>query len=87
MDTLTTDSEGKAISKLLVKGKYYLKEVDSGSPYYLINSDIFEAEIKEHKEIVDVNVEDDSVDIEVEVEKKDSLKHNQKTVFTMILKI
>lgn len=70
VDTLTTDSEGKAISKLLVKGKYYLKEVDSGSPYYLINSDIFEAEIKEHKEIVDVNVEDDSVDIEVEVEKK-----------------
>ena len=70
VDTLTTDSEGKAISKLLVKGKYYIKEVDSGSPYYLINSDIFEAEIKEHKEIVDVNVEDDSVDIEVEVEKK-----------------
>ncbi|HJC72051.1 MAG TPA: hypothetical protein H9698_04550, partial [Candidatus Ruthenibacterium merdavium] len=33
VDTLTTDSEGKAISKLLVKGKYYLKEVDSGSPY------------------------------------------------------
>ena len=70
VDTLTTDSEGKAISKLLVKGKYYIKEVDSGSPYYLINSDIFEAEIKEHKEIVDVNVEDDSVDIEVGVEKK-----------------
>ena len=70
VDTLTTDSEGKAISKLLVKGKYYIKEVDSGSPYYLINSDIFEAEIKEHKEIVDVNVEDDSVDIEVGVEIK-----------------
>ncbi len=70
VDTLTTNSEGKAISKLLVKGKYYLKEVDSGSPYYLINSNIFETEIKEHKEIVDVNVEDDSVDIEVKVEKK-----------------
>lgn len=88
VDTLTTDSEGKAISKLLVKGKYYLKEVDSGSPYYLINSDIFEAEIKEHKEIVDVNVEDDSVDIEVEVEKKgfvetqskDSIYYNFKNI-------
>ena len=88
VDTLTTDSEGKAISKLLVKGKYYLKEVDSGSPYYLINSDIFEAEIKEYKEIVDVNVEDDSVDIEVEVEKKgfvetqskDSIYYNFKNI-------
>jgi uncharacterized surface anchored protein len=88
VDTLTTDSEGKAISKLLVKGQYYLKEVDSGSPYYLINTDIFTAEIKEHKEIVDVNVEDESVDIEVEVEKKgfietqskDSIYYNFKNI-------
>lgn len=69
VDTLTTDKEGKAISTLLIKGEYYLKEVDSGSPYYLINSDIFRAEIKENKEIVNVDVEDDSVEIEVEVEK------------------
>lgn len=88
VDTLTTDKEGKAISQLLVKGQYYLKEVDSGSPYYLINSDIFKTEIKEHKEIVDVNVEDDSVDIEVEVEKKgfvetqskDSIYYNFKNI-------
>lgn len=78
VDTLTTDSEGKAISKLLVKGQYYLKEVDSGSPYYLINTDIFTAEIKEHKEIVDVKVEDESVDIEVEVEKKGFIETQSK---------
>lgn len=88
VDTLTTDSEGKAISKMLVKGEYHLKEVDSGSPYYLINSDIFKVEIKEHKEIVDVDIEDDSVDIEVEVEKKgfvetqskDSIYYNFKNI-------
>ena len=88
VDTLTTDKEGKAISKLLVKGEYHLKEVDSGSVYYLINSDIFKAEIKEHKEIVKVNVEDDSVDIDVEVEKngfietqsKDSIYYNFKNI-------
>lgn len=88
VDTLTTDSEGKAISKMLVKGEYHLKEVDSGSPYYLINSDIFKAEIKEHKEIVDVDIEDNSVDIEVEVEKKgfvetqskDSIYYNFKNI-------
>ena len=78
VDTLTTDSEGKAISKLLVKGEYYLKEVDSGSPYYLVNSDIFKAEIKEHKEIVDVEVEDESVDIEVDVEKKGFIETQSK---------
>ena len=88
VDTLITDSEGKAISKLLVKGQYYLKEIDSGSPYYLINSDIFKAEIKEHKEIVEINVEEDSVDIEVDVEKKgfietqskDSIYYNFKNI-------
>ena len=88
VDTLITDSKGKDISKLLVKGQYYLKEIDSGSPYYLINSDIFKAEIKEHKEIVDVNVEEDSVDIEVDVEKKgfietqskDSIYYNFKNI-------
>ena len=69
VDTLMTNEEGKAISKLLEKGEYYLKEIDSGSPYYLINSDIFKVEIKEHGEIVSEKVEDDSVDIEVEVEK------------------
>lgn len=70
VDTLVTDNQGKALSKLLVKGQYYLKETNSGSKYYLINSDIFKAEIKEHKQIVNVTVEDESVDIEVEVEKK-----------------
>lgn len=88
VDTLTTDSEGKAISKMLVKGEYHLKELNSGSPYYLINSDIFKAEIKDHKEIVDVDIEDDSVDIEVEVEKKgfvetqskDSIYYNFKNI-------
>lgn len=78
VDTLTTDSEGKAISKLLVKGEYYLKEVDSGSPYYLINSNIFKTEIKEHKEIVDVHVDEESVDIDVEVEKKGFIETQSK---------
>lgn len=70
VETLITNEEGKAISKLLEKGEYYLKEIDSGSPYYLINSDIFKVEIKEHEEIVSKKIEDDSVDIEVEVEKE-----------------
>lgn len=78
VDTLVTDKEGKAISELLVKGEYQLKEVDSGSLYYLINTDIFKAEIKNHKEIVKVNVEDDSVDVDVEVEKKGFIETQSK---------
>lgn len=88
VDTLTTNKDGKAISKLLVKGEYYLKEVESGSPYYLINTNIFKAEIKENKKIVDVNIDEESVDIEVEVEKKgfietqskDSIYYNFKNI-------
>ena len=34
VDTLTTDKEGKAISKLLVKGEYHLKEIDSGYKFH-----------------------------------------------------
>lgn len=78
VDTLVTDKEGKAISELLVKGEYQIKEVDSGSIYYLINTDIFKAEIKNHKEIVKVNVEDDSVDVDVEVEKKGFIETQSK---------
>lgn len=70
VDILTTDKNGKAISKLLVKGEYSVVEKASGSPYYLINSEIFRADIVEHKQIVDVLVEEESVNIEVEVEKR-----------------
>lgn len=78
VDTLVTDKEGKATSELLVKGEYQLKEVDSGPLYYLINTDIFKAEIKNHKEVVKVNVEDDSVDVDVEVEKKGFIETQSK---------
>ena len=88
VDTLTTDSKGKAISKLLRKGKYYIKEVDSGSVYYLVDSNIFEAEIKENKQIVKINVEDESLDLDIEVEKtgfvetqsKDNIYYNFKNI-------
>lgn len=88
VDTLTTNSQGKAISKLLLKGEYYLKEVESGSVYYLTNQDIFKAQIKENKEIISINVEDKSVDIDVGVEKtgfietqsKDNIYYNFKNI-------
>lgn len=69
VDTLITKEDGTAISKELLKGNYTVVEIDSGSPYYLVNSEEFKVEIKEHKKIVDVTVEDESVDIDIEVNK------------------
>ena len=70
VDTVTTGADGKAISKLLVKGKYHVVEKSSGSPFYLVNREVFDAEIVNHKQIVGVTVEEESVDIDVEVEKR-----------------
>ena len=88
VDTIKTNDEGKAISKMLLKGEYTIKEIDSGSPFYLVNNDIFKAEIKEHKKVVDVKVEEESVDIDVDIEKrgfietqsKDSIYYNFKNI-------
>ena len=69
VQTLKTDENGIATSDLLVIGKYYLKELSSGSVYYLLNEDTFEFEITKNRETVPLTVENDSVDIEVTVDK------------------
>ena len=69
VDTLVTDKNGEATTKALLKGKYTIKEIESPD-YYILTDVVFDAEIKKHKEVVDVNVLDDNVDIEVEVKKK-----------------
>ena len=72
IDTLITDENGKATSNELVKGKYYLKELDTGSVYYLLNEDTFEFEIKNNGETVPVEIENEPTDITVDVDKKGS---------------
>ena len=62
VDTLITNEDGKAKSKQLLKGKYKVREIESGSPFYLVNSDIFEVEIVNHGETENVVVEEESVD-------------------------
>ena len=68
VDTVATDEKGIAISKELLKGKYTIKETKAPA-YYNINQNTFSAEIINHKEIVNVDIEDESVDIKVQVEK------------------
>lgn len=67
---LITDENGKAISELLPIGKYYLKELDTGSVYYLLNENTYEFEIIENHKIVPITIENDSVEIEVTIDKK-----------------
>lgn len=69
VDTLITGKDGKATTKLLVKGEYTVKEKSSGSIYYLLNKNEYKAEIKEHKEIVPLTITNKSVEISVSVEK------------------
>ena len=67
VDTIITDNEGIAITKKLDKGIYTVKETKSGK-WYLLNENEFTVEIKEHNEIVELNItnepEKPSVDIE-----------------------
>ena len=70
LDTLITSSDGTAESKELYKGKYYLKEENSGSVYYLLNENTFEFEIINNGEVVPVEIENDGTDIEVDVDKE-----------------
>ena len=69
IQTLVTNENGKAISDLIPYGKYYLKELDTGSGYYLLNEDTFEFEIVNNDEIVPVQIDNEPTDITVDVDK------------------
>ena len=69
LQTVVTDKEGQATTDWLYKGKYYAKELDSGSVYYLLNENTYEFEIVNHEEIVKQEIENEPVEIEVDVDK------------------
>ena len=81
---LTTNEEGKATSELIPYGKYYIKELDTGSVYYLLNENTFEFEIVKNHETVPVTIENDSTDIKVTVEKEGTteIKPGEKVDYT-----
>ena len=68
VDKIETGGDGTAITRLLDKGTYSIKEVESGK-WYLLNENIFTAEIKEHQEIVNVEITDESEKPDVDIEK------------------
>ena len=74
VDRIVTDNRGKGISKLLPYGKYFVKEIDTGSKYYLLNTEKYEFEISKNKQIISLTIENEPVDITVEVEKKGTIE-------------
>ena len=68
VDEMSTSADGTAITRLLDKGCYFIKEVESGE-WYLLNKNTFTAEIKEHQEIVNVEIKNESEKPDVDIEK------------------
>lgn len=68
VDTITI-KKGIGTSKLLEKGKYYIKEINSGSDNYLLNTEKYEIEIEEHMKTVSITIENTSVDIGLDIDK------------------
>ena len=87
VDTITTDENGKTVTKELLKGCYKIKE-KSSAKYYLLNTNIYNAEIVRDQEIVNVDITNDNVKIDVEIQKngfietqsKDSIYYNFKNI-------
>lgn len=84
IDTLVTDSQGIAVSGELYKGKYYLKELDTGSVYYLLNENTYEFEIVNNGETIPVEIDNEPTDITVDVDKKGTteIKPGEKVDYT-----
>lgn len=68
VDTIVTNKEGIAITKLIDKGKYKIKEVEAGK-WYLLNENEFVAEISTHKEVIEVDITNESEKPDVDIEK------------------
>lgn len=67
---LKTNENGTIEEKIMLKaGKYRIFEVESGSPYYLIDEEIYYFEISENGQAVHFDFEDESVKTELDIEK------------------
>ncbi len=68
IEKITTNNDGIAISSLLPKGKYKIKEIETNK-WYILDENISDVEIKENGEIVEVKLENQSKNPEIEIEK------------------
>ncbi len=70
LQEITTDENGIATTDYLYKGKYYAKELETTSEYYLLNEQKYEFEIVNHEETIKKTIENEPVEITVDVDKE-----------------
>lgn len=68
IETILTNKDGIAQSKELEKGLYYIKEI-STKQNYILNDKIFNIEITENGQIVDLTIENESQKPNIDIEK------------------
>ncbi|MCI9063417.1 MAG: Cys-Gln thioester bond-forming surface protein [Clostridia bacterium] len=68
VDLVTTDKNGIAETKLLEKGSYCIKEIATNE-WYVLNDQIFETQIIEDGQIVDLDIKNESKKPKVDIEK------------------
>ena len=68
VQTVTTNKNGVAISSDLEKGKYKIKEVETNK-YYFLNQQEFSATINSNKEVVELNITNESQNPDIDIEK------------------
>lgn len=71
---IKTDEKGIALSDDIIYGKYYCKELNSGSAYYLLNENTYEFEITTDGEVIEKVIENEPVDITVDVDKTGTIE-------------
>ncbi len=74
IEKLITDKDGKALSSFIPFGKYYLKELETGSVYYLLNKETFEFEIVKNGEVVSLTIDNEPTDVKVDVDKEGTVE-------------
>jgi uncharacterized surface anchored protein len=73
VDTIKTDGRGMAISIDLPLGRYAIREVES-PVFWLLNDEIFYAEIKTHGDLIRFEVLNYPADLEVTIDKRGNVE-------------
>ena len=73
VDRITTDENGKAVTKKLPIGEYTGKEV-TAPKFFLLNDQTFSFKIKKQDQTIKVTIKDDSKKPEVEIEKRGNVE-------------
>lgn len=68
--TITTNENGEVTSERLILGKYFIKELETGSVYYLLNEEIYTCELTDNNENILLQIANEGTDIEVTVDKE-----------------